>query len=148
MKPFTKWLSRCGGKWTCISCFLAYADHQLSHLLWSVLHDLGPVRIPSHSMKTLHKTFYKMVKLLWRYVNLYFTFFSLCSRPSSPHWLSQKRNRVHMQPPSLLILSILCIYIGQVVQWLVCFLEWMVSHEISRALCLILDACTFFATRF
>ena len=61
-KLFTKRFSRCKGKSSCTSCFLPYAHHLLSHLIWSVLHDLGLIWIPSHSMKTLHKT----VKLLWR----------------------------------------------------------------------------------
>ena len=65
-KLFTKRLGHCGGKWICISCFLPYAHHLLSHLLWSILHDVGLVLIPSHSMKTLHKTVYKTVELLWR----------------------------------------------------------------------------------
>ena len=65
-KLFTKWLSRRGGKWTFISCFLLYAHHLLSHLIRSVLHDLRLVRIPSHSVKTIHKTVYETAKSLWR----------------------------------------------------------------------------------
>ena len=41
--------------------FLPYAHHLLSHLIWAVFHDLGLVMIPSHSMKTLHKTVYETV---------------------------------------------------------------------------------------
>ena len=48
------------------SYFLPYAHHLLSHLIGSVLHDLGPVRIPSHPVKTLHKTVYETVKPLGR----------------------------------------------------------------------------------
>jgi hypothetical protein len=33
------------------SCFLPYAHQLLSHLLWSVLRDLGLDQILSHSMK-------------------------------------------------------------------------------------------------
>ena len=65
-KPFTKRLSRCEGKSTCISFFLPYAHHLLSHLIWAVFHDLGLVLIPPRSVKTLHKTVYETVKLLWR----------------------------------------------------------------------------------
>ena len=65
-KPFRKWLSGCGGKWICISCFLPYTHHLLSHSLWSVFHDLRLVRIASHSVKMLHKTVYETVKRLWR----------------------------------------------------------------------------------
>ena len=65
-KPFAKWLSHCGGKWTFISCFLLYAHHLLSHLIWCVLHDLRVVWMPSHSVKTLHKTVYETAKPLWR----------------------------------------------------------------------------------
>ena len=36
--------------------FLHDAHHLLSHLIWSVFHDLGLVLIPPRSMKTLHKT--------------------------------------------------------------------------------------------
>ena len=46
-KPFTKRLSRCGGRWLCISCFLTYTHHLPSHSLWSVFHDLKLVQIPS-----------------------------------------------------------------------------------------------------
>ena len=65
-KPFTKRLSRCGGKWLCISCFLSYTYHVPSHSLWSVFHGLRLVWIPSHSMQILHKTVYETVKPLWR----------------------------------------------------------------------------------
>ena len=65
-KPFTKRLSRCGGKWLCISCFLPHTHHLLSRSLWSVFHDLRPVRIASHSVKMLHKTVYETVEPLWR----------------------------------------------------------------------------------
>ena len=65
-KPFTKRLSHCGGKWTCISCFLLYTHHLLSHSPWSVFYDLRLVRIPSHSVKMLHKTIHETVKRLWR----------------------------------------------------------------------------------
>ena len=114
-KPFTKRLSRCRVKWTCIfafsaiysptaqslpmirfawswtrsdtltlleyapqnrlqnglaiaelselvfSCFLPYAHQLLTHILWTVLCNLGLVWIPPHSVKILHKTFYGMV---------------------------------------------------------------------------------------
>ena len=43
-------------------CFLPYAHQLLRHLLWSVLHDLGLVQIPSYSVQMLHKTVYKMVE--------------------------------------------------------------------------------------
>ena len=59
------------------SYLLPYAHHLLSHLIWSVLHDLGPVRIPSHPVKMLHKTVYETVKPLRRQVHLYFVFFLL-----------------------------------------------------------------------
>ena len=65
-KPFTKRLSRCGGKWLCISCFLPCTHHLPSHSLWSVFHDLRLLRIASHSMKMLHKTVYETVESLWR----------------------------------------------------------------------------------
>ena len=65
-KRSTKPLSRCGGKWRCISCFLPYTHHPLSHSLWSVSHDLRLVWIPSHSVKMLHKTVYETVEPLWR----------------------------------------------------------------------------------
>ena len=65
-KPFTKPLSRCGGKWLCISCFLPYTHHPLSHSLWSVSHVLRLVWIPSHSVKMLHKTVYETAEPLWR----------------------------------------------------------------------------------
>ena len=48
------------------SYFLPYAHHLLSHLIWSVLHDLGLVWIPSCFVKMLHKTVYETVKPLWR----------------------------------------------------------------------------------
>ena len=41
------------------SCFLPYAHQLLSHLIWLLWHDLGLYQIPSHSMKTLHKTIYE-----------------------------------------------------------------------------------------
>ena len=44
--------------------FLPDAHHLLSHLIWSVFYDLGLVWIPSHSMKTLHKTVYETFKPL------------------------------------------------------------------------------------
>ena len=113
-KPFTKRLSRCRAKWTCIfafsaicsptpqslpmvsfvwswtrsdtvtlcedapqnhlqnglaiaklselvfSSFLPYAHQLLSHVLWTVLCNLGLVWIPPHSVKMLHKTVYGM----------------------------------------------------------------------------------------
>ena len=65
-KPFTKRLSRYGGKWICISCFLPYTHHLPSHPLWSVFHDLRLVRIPSHSVNMLHKTVCETVEPLWR----------------------------------------------------------------------------------
>ena len=65
-EPFTKLLSRCGGNWLCISCFLPYTHHPLSHSLWSVSHNLRLVWIPSHSVKMLHKTVYETVEPLWR----------------------------------------------------------------------------------
>ena len=65
-KPFTKQLSRRGGKWICISCFLPYTHHLPSHSVSSIFHDLRLVRIPSHYVKTLHKTVYEMAKPLWR----------------------------------------------------------------------------------
>ena len=46
--------------------FLPYAHHLLSHLLWSFLHDLGLVWIPSHSVKKLNKMVYESVEPLWR----------------------------------------------------------------------------------
>jgi hypothetical protein len=48
------------------SCFLPCAHQLLSHLIWSIVRDLGLVRIPSHSVKTLHKTVYETVDPLWR----------------------------------------------------------------------------------
>ena len=45
-RPFTKRLSRCGGKVICVSCFLPYTHHLPSHSLWSVFHGLRLVRIP------------------------------------------------------------------------------------------------------
>ena len=65
-KPFTKRLSRCGGKWICISCILPYTHHLLSHSPWSVFHDLRPDRIAPRSVKMLHKTVYETVEPLWR----------------------------------------------------------------------------------
>ena len=65
-KPFTKRLSRCGGKVICISCFLPYTHHLPSHSVWSVFYDLRLVRIPSHSIKMLHRTIYETVEPLWR----------------------------------------------------------------------------------
>ena len=44
--------------------FLPDAHHRLSHLIWSVFHDLGLVWIPSRSVKTLHKTVHETVKPL------------------------------------------------------------------------------------
>ena len=44
--------------------FLPYAHHLLSHLIWSVFHDLRLVLTPSHSVKTPHKTVYEMVNPL------------------------------------------------------------------------------------
>ena len=46
------------------SCFLPYAHQLLSHLIWSLLHDLGLYQIPSHSMKMLHKTIYEVAEPL------------------------------------------------------------------------------------
>ena len=66
MKPFTKGLSRCEGKWICISCFLPYTHHLPNHSVWSVFHDLRLVRIPSDSKKMLHKTVYETAEPLWR----------------------------------------------------------------------------------
>ena len=63
-KPFTKRLSRCSCKGIFIFGFLPYTHQLLSHLPWSVLCDLGLVQLPSYSVKTLHKTIYKMVELL------------------------------------------------------------------------------------
>ena len=63
-KPFTKQLSRCSCKGTFIFGFLPYTHQLLSHLPWSILRDLGLVRILSYSVKTLHKTVYKTVEPL------------------------------------------------------------------------------------
>ena len=65
-KPFMKRLSRCGGKWICILCFLPYTHHLPSHSPWSVSHDLRLFWIPSHSVKMLHKTVHETVEPLWR----------------------------------------------------------------------------------
>ena len=46
--------------------FLPDAHHLLSHLIWSVFHDLGLVLIPLRSMKTLHKTVHETVTPLGR----------------------------------------------------------------------------------
>ena len=62
----TKRSSHCRGKWTCISCYLPYAYQLLSHIPWTILHNLGLVLIPPYSVKMLHKTVYEMVWLLWR----------------------------------------------------------------------------------
>jgi hypothetical protein len=48
------------------SCFLPYAHQLLSYLSWPVFGDLRFGQIPSHSVKTLHKTVYETVEQLWR----------------------------------------------------------------------------------
>ena len=55
-----------------VLCFLPYSHQLLSHVVWSVLHNIELAQIPPHSVEMLHKTVYEMVQPLWRYVNLYF----------------------------------------------------------------------------
>ena len=43
------------------SCFLPYAHQLLSHVLWTILCNLGLVWILPHSVKMFHKTVYEMV---------------------------------------------------------------------------------------
>ena len=76
IKLLTKQVSCCGGKWTCILCFLPSPHHLLSTFLWTVSHGCGPNWISTHSLKMLHTTFYKTVIFLFRYVKSYFQLFA------------------------------------------------------------------------
>ena len=57
--------------------FCCYAHQLLSVLLWTISHGCGLDLIHTKSLKMLHKTIYKMVMLLSRYVKSYFRLFAL-----------------------------------------------------------------------
>ena len=67
-KSFTKWLSCCGGKWSCILCF--YCCLMLTICSVTYYGPCGVILISfrylSHSVRMLNKTVYEMVKPLWR----------------------------------------------------------------------------------
>ena len=72
-KPFTNWLSCCGGKWSWILCFycLMLTICSVTYVLWSMWCDLDLIQIPSHSVRMLNKTVMK-----WTCIKRY-TFYSL-----------------------------------------------------------------------
>ena len=57
--------------------FCAFAHQLLRTLPCLLLHNMRLVWVPTHSPKTFHKTVYKMVDSLWKYVSFYFCPFTL-----------------------------------------------------------------------
>ena len=74
------------------STLCPYAHQLLSTLLWTVSRGRGLVRIPPHSLNTLHKTVYETTEFLWRYVTFHFRVFTVMltnvSVPTVVHFAS------------------------------------------------------------